>query len=441
MSRAWTISLLAALIGGAAPAAAQLIGGGLSGALGGVTAPVGGLLGQAQLQGAATATAALASPLDIAVFRGALSPGDLLALRRERLRALVRANRNVLDADDVGAPIRRDEIVAINMTPAVLDRIQTAGFAAIRQETIDGVGLALTILKPPHHKSARKAIALLRATDPDGAYELNHIYQPAGGSLGLGPGDGAAAGSGRSGGIKVGLIDGGIGAHPAFAAAHIEQRGFAGAVQPSGHGTAVASLLVGDAGAFHGAATGTMLYAADVYGGSPAAGSAEAIAQAMGWLATRGVRVVNISLVGPPNRLLEASVAALIRRGIIIVASVGNDGPAAPPQFPAAYPNVMAVTATDPRGRVLAEAGGAAHLDFAAPGSELAGAVPGGRYETLRGTSFAAPFVTARLAHAMQGGAAQPVDAVAAEATPGRDVGRGIVCVSCRIAPRAVGVR
>ncbi len=439
MSRAWTISLLAALIGGAAPAAAQLIGGGLSGALGGVTAPVGGLLGQAQLQGAATATAALASPLDIAVFRGALSPGDLLALRRERLRALVRANRNVLDADDVGAPIRRDEIVAINVTPAVLDRIQTAGFAAIRQETIDGVGLALTILKPPRHKSARKAIALLRATDPDGAYELNHIYQPAGGSLG--PGDGAAAGSGRSGGIKVGLIDGGIGAHPAFAAAHIEQRGFAGAVQPSGHGTAVASLLVGDAGAFHGAATGTMLYAADVYGGSPAAGSAEAIAQAMGWLATRGVRVVNISLVGPPNRLLEASVAALIRRGIIIVASVGNDGPAAPPQFPAAYPNVMAVTATDPRGRVLAEAGGAAHLDFAAPGSELAGAVPGGRYETLRGTSFAAPFVTARLAHAMQGGAAQPVDAVAAEATPGRDVGRGIVCVSCRIAPRAVGVR
>ena len=134
MARAWTIGLLAALISGATPAAAQLLGGGLGGALGGLTAPVGGLLGQAPLQGAATATAALASPLDIAVFGGALTLGDLLALRRERLRALVRANRNVLDADDAGAPIRRDEIVAIGMTPAVLDRVRTAGFAAIRLE-------------------------------------------------------------------------------------------------------------------------------------------------------------------------------------------------------------------------------------------------------------------------------------------------------------------
>ena len=175
---------------------------------------------------------------------------------------------------------------------------------------------------------------------------------------------------------------------------------------------------------------------ADVYGGNRAAGSAEAVVRALSWAVTKRPQVINISLVGPDNRLLARAIEAVERRGIAVVAAVGNDGPAAPPQFPASYPGVIAVTAVDARDRALNEAGKAAHLDFAAPGADLAAALPGRGYARVRGTSFAAPLVAARLALA---GTAMRL---AAEAVPGKGrVGRGIICRTCRIEPRLVGAK
>src|SRR3546814_14600039 len=58
-------------------------------------------------------------------------------------------------------------------------------------------------------------------------------------------------------------------------------------------------------------------------------------------------------------------------RGVSVVAAVGNDGPAAPPAYPASYAGVIAVTGIDGRGRVLPEAGRARHVDFAAPGADM----------------------------------------------------------------------
>jgi hypothetical protein len=96
----------------------------------------------------------------------------------------------------------------------------------------------------------------------------------------------------------------------------------------------------------------------------------------------------------------------------------------------------MAVTAVDGRGRALVEAGKATHLDFAAPGADMAAALPGKGYTRVRGTSFAAPLAAARLL--LAGSPAQLV----AEARPGKGrVGRGIVCGDCRIEPRIVGAR
>ena len=82
------------------------------------------------------------------------------------------------------------------------------------------------------------------------------------------------------------------------------------------------------------------------------------------------------------------------------------------------------------------EAGRATHLDFAAPGADLAAALPGKGYTEVRGTSFAAPFVAARIA--ATGSAARLVS----EAEPGKGkVGRGIVCGSCDIPPKVVGLK
>lgn len=235
------------------------------------------------------------------------------------------------------------------------------------------------------------------------------------------------------------MVDGGVASHPSLARAAIEQRGFAsGGPKPTGHGTAIASLLVGSDGVFSGAARGRPLLVADVYGGQAAAGSAEAIVNGLAWLAQRNVEVVNISLVGPPNQLLQRGVDALRARGILVVAAVGNDGPAAPPLYPASYPGVIAVTGVDARDRALLEAGRASHLDFAAPGADMAAAAPGRGYSVVRGTSFAAPLVAARLALA-GGDAPRALATVSAEARPGRgEVGRGVVCEDCRNDPSRV---
>jgi hypothetical protein len=97
---------------------------------------------------------------------------------------------------------------------------------------------------------------------------------------------------------------------------------------------------------------------------------------------------------------------------------------------------VVAITAVDARGRALPEAGKAAHLDFAAPGADMAAALPGQGYARVRGTSFAAPLAAARLL------AAGSPAALVREARPGKGrVGRGIVCGACRIDPRSVGAR
>jgi subtilisin family serine protease len=160
------------------------------------------------------------------------------------------------------------------------------------------------------------------------------------------------------------------------------------------------------------------------------------------------VPVVNISLVGPANRTLELVVRRAAARGVLLVAAVGNDGPAAAPLYPAAYPEVVAVTAVDARGQVLPEACRGPHVAFAAPGSDMAAAgIVNGLYATPRGTSFAAPLVAGLLAstvHAPDTTAALAVTALARDAVdagaPGRDVvyGHGLVARELRTDPAVV---
>jgi subtilisin family serine protease len=160
--------------------------------------------------------------------------------------------------------------------------------------------------------------------------------------------------------------------------ASIEQSGFAGNPQPTGHGTAVASLIVGNQGPFRGAAQGASLFVADVYGGSRAAGSASSVVRALGWLASKRTQVINISLVGPQNRLVERAIQVLRARGVQIVAAVGNDGPAAPlrnirhpiPAWSRSLPWTRGSARSPRPGRPRIS-------DFAAPGADMAAALPG----------------------------------------------------------------
>lgn len=365
---------------------------------------------------------------------------SLPGLRRERLRGLIRDNRRVLDADRNGNPVRKGALIAVDPSPDIMARALGAGFRILREERIEGLELRVVTFAPPVGDDTREGLTRLRRIAPAGEFDFDHVFEPAGSPL-LALGGVVAVASISRGAGAIGMIDGGVAAHPSLRNAIIEQRGFAAqGPRPSGHGTAVASLMVGSDGRFHGAARGASLLVADVYGGDPTEGSAVTLVRALGWLTSRGVRVINMSLVGPANPLLERAVAATRARGILIVAAVGNDGPAAPPSYPASYPGVVAVTAVDSKNRALPEAGKALHLDFAAPGADMAAAFSGRGYATVRGTSFAAPFVTARLMAG--GGGTAAMVAVSLEAVAGRGrVGRGIVCGACRIPPRDVGAK
>ena len=359
----------------------------------------------------------------------------LLELRRLRLQELIRSNRATVENDGSGLPVRRGIVALVDPDPIGLQRVLGAGFRIAADDRDPVLGLRIVSLAVPPGMSAKDGLKRLHKLAPELQADFDHLFEPAGGSLAPIAGTLAAA-QGLGGSRTIGMVDGGVAAHPALAGKSIEQNGFAGAPQPTGHGTAVASLLVGSQGPFRGAAPGAQLFVADVYGGNRAAGSATAIVRALGWLSGHRPQVINISLVGPPDMLVQRAIQIVQSRGIQVVAAVGNDGPAAPPQYPASYPGVIAVTAVDAGGRALPEAGKATHLDFAAPGADMAAALPGSGYTRVRGTSFAAPLAAARLLAAGSPGA------LASEARPGKGrVGRGIVCGACRIDPRSVGAK
>jgi len=441
-SRLLTLACAAALVGG--QAAAQLlpsiglpppaaVGGGLPVGNAPVVGPVlqNVLTPQMRQQVISPTLNSVSGLPETVIESGAASLRDL---RRMRQQQLIRDHRDQLESDGDGQPVRRGVLVTINPSPAALRTLAGAGFRPIGGEPNSDLGLTIVHLSIPKGMSAREALKTLRKIAPEVEADYDHVYEPAGGDL-LPVAGALAAGTAAGGGLRIGIIDGGVASHPSMAGAKIEQHGFSGQPQATGHGTAVASLLVGNQGVFRGAAPGASLFVADVYGGNRAAGSASAIVRALGWLVSKQPRVINISLVGPSNLLIARAVQQVRARGVQIVAAVGNDGPAAPPQYPASYPGVLAVTGVDAKGRALLEAGKAAHLDFAAPGADMAAALPGQGYARVRGTSFAAPFATARLAIVGS-------NRLVAEARPGKGrVGRGILCFDCRIDPKAVGAK
>src|SRR5690606_7888972 len=131
------------------------------------------------------------------------------------------------------------------------------------------------------------------------------------------------------------------------------------------------------------------------------------ILQALDWLIAQEVGVINMSLTGPANRLLEQGINAAISRGKVIVAAAGNHGPHGPPVYPAAYPGVITATAVSSNRSIYRWANQGDHIDFASIGVSVSTARADGSFGQESGTSMAAPVVTAFVACAMAAGTAE----------------------------------
>lgn len=362
----------------------------------------------------------------------------LADLRQLRVRELLRTQRQFVERDPNGAPILRAELVAFSPTDAALEAARSAGFTVARERTLEGLDARVIVLRAPERMSTRRALGRLRALDPSGAYDYNHVYLDSGvvaassaSRLLVAAADSSVSDSrpADSTRVKVGLVDGGVDVgHPVFHDAVIHQHGCGDQPVPSPHGTAVASLMIGRSELFHGAAPGAELFAADVYCGAGAGGAVDAVVDAIAWIARQGAPVINVSLVGPRNVTLENVVKIVVARGFVIVAAVGNDGAAAAPLYPASYPGVVGVTGVDARQKVLLEACRGPQVDFAAPGSDMAAAMLTPAFSAVRGTSFAAPIVAGLLAAQLTApNAAAAEKAVAQLAQQAEDLGaRGI---------------
>ena len=338
----------------------------------------------------------------------AVVAAEALAMERAegRLSAEVDEVLDAIEAEiDIDARRIHQDQWLVMAEPKVFDELADEGYIFDEFTELPGLGLRLAeVAAPASFDISTTRDGIMDVVGSDRAeVDLNHIYTAGTPELqtdeaGILPLDAMAFPEALATmNLRIGIVDSAVDTdHPAFASAKISSRPFAAAANlPNYHGTAIASIIAANAVPFRGLAPEAELFAAAVFEQDDDRGeiaSTVSLVRALDWLLSSEVDAINLSLAGPPNRLLEVALTRISEQGVMVLAAAGNGGPMARPQYPAAYTSVVAVTAVDQRGRAFRLANRGDYLDLAAPGVNLRHAVAGGGYASSSGTSFAVPF-------------------------------------------------
>ncbi len=297
------------------------------------------------------------------------------------------------DFDGQGFPARRGEVVSLDLDASQIRAAEAQGFRLVERVRLKALGIDMVRLRVPDGVPLDQALSRLR-TSGNGTSDFDH-YFAANGDTTSPAQPGAATATTASRSLLIGMIDTAIAPNRAFAGLRIEPHNFSEGAPPVAHGTAVASVLrrLGAARIFS-----ANVFTNDARPYAPA----DRIVRAIDWLMGQHVPVINISIAGPRNAVLDRAMANATSKGFVVVAAAGNAGPTAPAAFPAASPGVVAVTAVDRAGRVYLRANRGTYIAMSAMGVGVAAATPTGEMKLHSGTSFAAPFVTAHLARCME---------------------------------------
>jgi subtilisin family serine protease len=125
-----------------------------------------------------------------------------------------------------------------------------------------------------------------------------------------------------------------------------------------------------------------------------AEGTTVSIIKGIEWAVSQGAKVINMSFAGPRDPALERAIKVARDKGVVLIAAAGNAGPKSPPLYPAADPNVIAVTATDARDRGFRAANQGPQLSVASPGVEILAPAPEEAYQMSTGTSIATAHIS-----------------------------------------------
>jgi subtilisin family serine protease len=162
------------------------------------------------------------------------------------------------------------------------------------------------------------------------------------------------------------------------------------------HGTAIAGAIAAQA-RLMGVAPRAHILGVRAFGATSdgADSTTFRINKGLDWAIQQGVRVINMSFAGPrQDPAMARMLAAAHAKGIVLIAAAGNAGPKSPPLYPAADPNVIAVTATDLDDRLFPASNRGRHIAVAAPGVDILVPAPEVKYQLISGTSFAAAHVS-----------------------------------------------
>ena len=198
--------------------------------------------------------------------------------------------------------------------------------------------------------------------------------------------------------VTIAVVDSGVEAtHPDLAGRVLAGYDFANndsnPADDNGHGTAVAGVAAArgnDGIGVAGAAWNVSILPVKTMGAN-GSGSYSAIANGITFSADRGARIINLSLGGTAtSSTLQSAVSYAWNKNCVIIAAAGNNGTSTT-VYPAAYPNVIAVSATTSADTTASFSSFGSFVDLSAPGQDITTSWPGGSYVTISGTSFSSP--------------------------------------------------
>lgn len=209
-------------------------------------------------------------------------------------------------------------------------------------------------------------------------------------------------------GVRVAVIDTAIEArHPDLAGRLVDQQDFTGQPPASSeaHGTEVAGLLAASADNHVGivgvAPEASLLGLRACWQSSVTATESRCnsftLAKSLQYAISRDAQVINMSLSGPPDRLLERLIVQAQQRGAVVVAALDMTDPGS--SFPAKLPDVVAVSCcAAPEASALRALQGNGHVLIQAPGTRVLTTTPQASWGFVTGSSFATAQVSGLMA-------------------------------------------